>query len=56
VIESQGVTHRITFSVDPVSHEPRLDHQRADDGDTQGTEIALYMPVSAGALRDGRPQ
>ena len=52
IIESRGVIHRITFSVDPISRAPSLDHQRADGGDTQGTKVTLYMPVSAAALPD----
>ena len=42
VIESRGVQHRITFSVDPISREPRLEHQRAEIGVTAGTKITLF--------------
>jgi hypothetical protein len=41
VIESRGVLHRIAFDVDPISREPRLDHQRVDVAAEPGTRITV---------------
>jgi DNA topoisomerase VI subunit B len=56
IIESRGVLHRIAFDIDPISREPRLDHQRVNVAAEPGTRITvsafttnpadLYMPRS----------
>ena len=51
VLESRGVTHRITFSADQVRQTPRIDHRTENGGDVgkNGTGVAVYWP------RDGLP-
>lgn len=45
IIESRGVRHRITFDVDPISREPRLDCQRvAMIPVAPGTKVTLRWP------------
>ncbi len=44
IIESLGVRHRITFSVDPVSREPRLDHQRSAIPAAPETKVTMFWP------------
>ena len=46
VIESRGVQHRITFDIDPISREPRLDHQRTEILPAPGTRIEVKIPLS----------
>jgi hypothetical protein len=46
LIESCGVRHRIAFSVDLISREPRLDHQTKAVDDVGGTKITISLPVS----------
>ena len=45
-----GVRHRITFTVDPISREPRLDHQTEAIDDAGGTKVTIFLPVSGDAL------
>jgi DNA topoisomerase VI subunit B len=52
VIESRGVRHRVTFSIDPISREPRLDHQTANISAARGTKVTLFLPVSPDSLVD----
>jgi Histidine kinase-, DNA gyrase B-, and HSP90-like ATPase len=49
-IESRGVRHSITFAVDPISREPRLDHQTKAVDAAAGTKITVFLPVSQGDL------
>ena len=51
-IESQGVAHRITFSIDPIRQEPRI--VRVCEGSLvkSGTRIAVSWPVSASSILD----
>jgi DNA topoisomerase VI subunit B len=51
-IESQGVAHRITFSIDPIRQEPRL--VRVCEGSLvkSGTRIAVSWPDSARSILD----
>ena len=44
-IESRGVRHRITFDIDPISREPRLDHQRVGIPAAPGTKVTLFWPA-----------
>ncbi len=45
IIKSRGVRHRIAFDIDPISREPRLDHeQRPDPRAVTGTTIVLLWP------------
>src|SRR5271165_280941 len=52
LIKTRGVHHQITFTVDPISREPRLDHQREDIGVTRGTQVTVFLPVSESARLD----
>ena len=47
VIESRGARHSITFAVDPISREPRLDHQTEAIDDPGGTKVTIFLPVSS---------
>ena len=38
VIESRGVRHRVTFAIDPITREPRLEHQTANFTRPDGNE------------------
>ncbi len=51
-IESQGVAHRITFSIDPIRQEPRI--VRVCEGSLvkSGTRIAVSWPISASSILD----
>jgi hypothetical protein len=42
VIESRRVRHRITFSIDPVSREPRLDHHLEVIAAAPGTKVTVF--------------
>jgi hypothetical protein len=42
MIESGGVRHLITFDVDPISREPRLDHQRKAIAAAPGTKVTVF--------------
>jgi DNA topoisomerase VI subunit B len=46
VIESRGIRHRITFSIDPISREPRLDVERAEIPAAPGTMISVLLPTT----------
>ena len=46
VIESHGVRHRICFSIDPISREPRLDVERAEIPAAPGTMISMLLPTT----------
>src|SRR5271166_378642 len=52
MIESRGVQHIVAFSIDPISREPRLDHQTVDISAAPGAEITLFLPVSPEARSD----
>jgi hypothetical protein len=45
LIESQGVAHRITFKVDHIRHEPKIDHARETSNVKNGTRITVWWPV-----------
>jgi hypothetical protein len=47
VLESRGIQHRVTFDIDPISREPRLDHQRTEIVTAPGTKITLTIPITA---------
>ena len=47
VIESQGVSHRIRFEVDPVRQEPRIEHHQTSTNVKTGTRITTPLPVSS---------
>ncbi len=47
IIEARGVRHQITFTVDPISQEPILKHERADVPVTPGTVVTMSWPPSA---------
>ena len=49
LIESRGVSHRISFSADPVRREPRIKHQTEANGAVgkNGTSVTVFWPDSA---------
>jgi DNA topoisomerase VI subunit B len=51
-IESQGVAHRITFSIDPIRQEPRLVRVCEDSSVKSGTRVAVSWPISACSILD----
>ena len=51
-IESQGVAHRITFSIDPIRQEPRLVRVCEDSSVKNGTRVAVSWPISASSILD----
>jgi hypothetical protein len=51
-IESQGVAHRITFSIDPIRQEPRLVRVGEDGSVKSGTRVAVSWPISANSTLD----
>jgi DNA topoisomerase VI subunit B len=51
-IESQGVAHRITFSIDPIRQEPRLVRACEDSSVKSGTRVAVSWPISACSILD----
>ena len=46
-IESLGVAHRISFKVDQVRQEPKIDHIRERSSVKKGTKITVRWPVCA---------
>ncbi len=52
VIESHGVGHRITFSIDPISREPKLDVERAEIPAAPGTMISVLLPTTSDVRDD----
>jgi hypothetical protein len=53
VIESRGVRHQITFSIDPISREPRLEVERIEIDDAPGTNVAVLFPTATSDDRIG---
>jgi DNA topoisomerase VI subunit B len=47
VIEARGVAHRISFKVDHVRQQPRIDHVCEDSSVKNGTRITVAWPVCA---------
>ena len=47
LIESQGVAHRISFKVDQVRQEPKIDHIRESSSVKRGTKITVRWPLCA---------
>jgi hypothetical protein len=47
VIESRGVKHEITFRVDHIRHEPKIDHVCSSSDVKNGTRITVRWPVCA---------
>jgi hypothetical protein len=55
LIESRKVAHRITFKVDHVRHEPKIDPIRETSSVKNGTRITVRWPVCAcSKLRDAK--
>jgi len=54
IIEARGFRHRITFTVDPISREPILDHQTFDIPAAAGTKVTMVWRGSAALLRRAR--
>jgi hypothetical protein len=53
VIESQGVAHRIEFSIDPIRQEPRIVRVCEASLVKTGTRISVAWPDSASSILDG---
>ena len=51
-IESQGVAHRIAFSIDPIRQEPRIVRGCEDSLVKSGTRLAVFWPISARSILD----
>jgi DNA topoisomerase VI subunit B len=47
IIESKGIAHRISFRVDHVRQEPKIEHVRTDSDVKTGTRMTVQWPVSA---------
>jgi DNA topoisomerase VI subunit B len=47
VIESRGTKHEITFKVDHIRHEPKIDHVCSSTDVKTGTRITVRWPVCA---------
>jgi DNA topoisomerase VI subunit B len=47
VIEAKGVAHRITFSVDHIRQQPKIEHVEGPSDVKIGTRITVRWPVSA---------
>jgi len=47
VIEACGVRHQITFRVDPIRQEPRVEHSQSSSDVRNGTSVTVKWPVSA---------
>ena len=47
VIESRGTRHEITFKVDHIRHEPKIDHVCSSSNVKTGTRIKVRWPVCA---------
>jgi DNA topoisomerase VI subunit B len=55
MVESQRVAHRITFKVDHVRQQPKIDHVRETSSVRNGTRITVRWPVCAcSKLRDAK--
>jgi DNA topoisomerase VI subunit B len=53
IIESRGSRHRISFKVDPVRQEPKVDHKREVSLVKNGTRTTLTWPDSACSILEG---
>ena len=51
-IESRGVAHRITFSIDPIRQEPRIARVCETSDVTIGTKFTVRWPDLAGTILD----
>ena len=52
IIESQGRQHRIAFTADPISREPKIDYQRTESLVVAGTRVSVKWPRSLADERD----
>ena len=52
VIEAQGAAHRISFAVDRIRHEPRINRTNGPSPVNIGTRITLAWPDSASSILD----
>jgi hypothetical protein len=56
VIESLGARHEITFKVDHIRQEPRIDHLCENSNVKIGTRVTVHWPVCAcSKLEEARP-
>ncbi len=46
-IRSQGITHRIIFTIDPVRREPKIEHDQQRSLVQNGTRLTTHWPNSA---------
>ena len=57
VIETRGVAHNITFAIDPVRREPKIEHVQSASFVQSGTRVTLHWPSSASSkLADCHPR
>jgi hypothetical protein len=47
VIEAKGKAHQITFMVDPIAGEPRIDCDLGASSVKTGTRITVRWPIAA---------
>jgi DNA topoisomerase VI subunit B len=50
LIEAQGVAHFISFAVDQLRQEPKIDHSVGTSFVTTGTRAAIMWPISASSI------
>ena len=55
VIESRGICHDITFTIDPIRREPKIEHTTEPSLVKNGTRITVHLPNSPLVTR-GRPR
>ena len=48
IIEANGVAHHITFSVEHIKQEPKIEHTTKRSTVTQGTRITVKLPICDG--------
>src|SRR5262249_5376113 len=52
VIESRGIKHEVTFKVDHIRHEPKVDHVCSDSEVKIGTRVTVRWPLCASSKLD----
>jgi DNA topoisomerase VI subunit B len=56
IIESRGIKHRISFSVDQLRQEPRIRHD-TESGTTEGTVLRVLWPdLACSIVEDAKPR
>ena len=52
LIESQGVAHRIIFTIDPIHREQRIEHELSQSEVKTGARVTVRWPNSASSILD----